>query len=230
MTFLELVQEAYRESGASGTEPSVVTGLTGEPNRFVNWVRLEWAKIQLRSPNWKWMRRSFTLPTVASTDAYAFSACTDTTTAAAIARFGRWYENDFKIYLTSSGVGTEGWLTYEQWDTFKRVYKIGTQNEGFPSLISIDPARRLVFGPTPNAIYTVSGDYHLAPQTLAANGDEPEMPEQFHDLIWQGAVRRYAAFEGAPEVWAEMKDQHSTLMRSLEQDQLPPVNFGNPLA
>jgi hypothetical protein len=67
-------------------------------------------------------------------------------------------------------------------------------------------------------------------QILTADADEPEMPEQYHDLIWLGALRRYAAFEAAPEVWAEAKSQHGELMRSLEQNQLPDIGWAAPLA
>lgn len=228
-TFLELVQEAHRESGASGAEPSAVLNQTGEASRLVNWVKLEYRKIQIRHSNWRWLRKGFTLATVASDGSYEYSDCDDDDTAAAITRFSRWYTDEFKIYLTSSGVGSEGWLSFWPWDTFKRTYRFGTQNDSSPVAISVDPANRLVLGPEPNDIYTISGDYQRGPQELTADADEPEMPERFHDLIWMGAVRRYAAYESAPEVWSEFKSQHSELMRSLEQDQLPEPSLGNPL-
>lgn len=236
MTFLQLVQELHREAGCSGSAPSTVVGATGEAARLKNWIINEWEKIQLRHPNWRWMRGSFTLSTSASDDTYAYGDCTDSVTSSAITRFSRWYPDDFKIYLTSAGVGTEGWLTYQEWDAFKRVYRIGTQNEGYPAIVTVDPSENIVLGPVPNAAYTVSGDYQKSVQTLgaanpgSADTEEPEMPAQFHDLIWLGAMRRYASYESAPEVWAEAKSQHGELMRALESSQLPHPNFANPLA
>lgn len=229
-TFIELVQTAHRESGASGTAPAGVAGQVGEANRFVNWVKLEWTKIQNRHPNWKWMRREFTVNTVALDDTYAYSDCTDVLTSVAISRFARWYPDEFKCYLASAGVGSEMWLSYAAWNNFKRVYRIGSQTAGAPAIVTVDPSNNIVLGPKPSGIYTVGGDYHASPQILTADADTPEMPTRFHDLIWMGALRRYAAYESAPEVWSEMKSQQSELMRSLEQDQLPEPNFAEPLA
>lgn len=230
MTFLQLVQALHREVGASGASPTTVTGATGETLRFVNWIKSEWTKIQLRHPNWLWMRRAFHVSATSSDDNYAYTDCTDTAASTAISRFLRWYPDEFQIYLTSAGVGTESRLTYQDYEDFKRVFKIGSQTSGYPAFVAVKPDRSFLLGPAPDATYTVSGDYQRAPQTLSSDSDEPEMPSQFHDLIWMGAARRYASYESAPEVWAEFKSQQSELMRALEQDQLPPPRFAPPLA
>lgn len=231
-TRLELCQTLRREAGISGTGPSTTLNQTGELGRIVNWIDLEWRKLQTRHTNWRWMRKSFTLATVASDDTYDYGDCVDVDTAVAITRFARWCipEQDVKCYLASAGVGTEGYLTPWPWDMFKGAFKIGTQNDGTPSAISVDPSNNLVLGAKPNDIYTVSGDYMRGLQVLDADADEPEMPERYHDLIWLGGLRRYAAWEEAPGVWQEAKSQHSELMRALEQDQLPPPRFAPPLA
>jgi hypothetical protein len=176
------------------------------------------------------MRKSFSLQTVALDDTYAFSDCIDDDTSSAISRFSRFLPEGFKIYLTSSGVGTQGWLTYIVWDDFKQIFKIGTQNESYPSFVTFDPANNIVLGAKPDGIYTVTGDYQRSPQILSADSDVPEMPAQFHDLIWLGALRRYAAYESAPEVWGEAKAQYSELMRHLDANQLPEPRFAVPLA
>ena len=229
-TFLELCVDVRRECGITGSGPLAVTNQSGELARVVEWTAAAYTLIQNRHNNWRWLRSSFTLPTVDGTDSYAYTSCTDTGTSAAITRFRRWYPHDFKIYLTSAGSGTEHWLLYQQWDDFRSVYKVGTQNEGYPAWVAINPTNRIVLGPIPDAVYTVAGDYQKSAQTLAADSDEPEMPADFHQLIVFEAMRKYAAFNGASEVWAHAKDEASRLWQELRQDQLPPSGYGDPIA
>jgi len=230
MNFLELAQALHRESGASGSGPTAVTSQSAENERFVEWVKLEYRKIENRHPNWRWLRKSFTFSATASDDSYAYGDVTDVSAGAVISRFSHWWPDTFRIYVTASGVGTQARLIHWDWDDFREIYKIGTQNEGTPVHVSIDPANNIVLGPSPSAACTVTGDFQRSNQTLSADSDTPEMPAKFHDLIWLGALRRYAAFESAPEVWAEAKSQYSEMFRSLEQDQLPKIRFGAPLA
>lgn len=229
-TYLQLVQDLHREAGISGNAPTSVAAATGETLRLAKWISAEWVKIQNRHAYWRWMRKSFTLQTVASDDTYAYTDCTDDDTSSAISRFSRFLPDGFKIYLTASGVGTQGWLTYIGWDEFKQIFKIGTQTPSYPSFVTFSPANNIVLGAKPDGIYTVSGDYQRSPQILSLDSDTPEMPSQFHDLIWLGALRRYAAYESAPEVWGEAKSQYSDLMRQLEANQVPEPRFAAPLA
>jgi hypothetical protein len=229
-TFLSLAQDVRRECGISGVGPSATTNQSGELLRVVNWTKSSWTELQLKKPNWRWMRSKFTVNTVASTDAYAYGSCTDTIASALISRFKRWYPTEFQIYLASAGIGTSHWLIEEDWDNFKRVFKVGTQNASYPSIVTVDPQNNFVLGAKPDGIYTVTGDYQKSAQILAADGDIPEMPSDFHQLIVFGAMRKYAAYSGAPEVWAQAKDEASRMMRELEIDQLPLPGFGDPLA
>lgn len=175
------------------------------------------------------MRSSFTVNTVANVDTYAFGACTDTVSSSLITRFKRWYPTEFQLFLASAGIGTSHWLIDEPWDDFKRVFRVGSQTPGYPSIVTVSPQNSFVLGAKPDGIYTVSGDYQKSAQILAADADVPEMPVDFHQLIVYGAMRKYAAYSGASEVWAEAKEAASKLMRDLEIDQLPPPGFGNPL-
>lgn len=229
-TYIQLVQDLHREAGISGNPPTSVVGVNGETARLANWIKTEWVKIQNRHPNWRWMRSSFSLQTVAADDTYAYTSCIDDNTSSAITRFGRFLPEGFKIYLTSSGIGTQGWLTYIVWDDFKQIFKIGTQVDSYPSFVTFDPANNIVLGSKPDGIYTVTGDYQKSAQVLSADSDIPEMPTQYHDLIWLGALRRYAAYESAPEVWAEAKAQYSDLMKHLDANQMPEPRFAVPLA
>ena len=112
-TFLQICKNVSRECNISGgdTVPTAVTAQTGELQRVVKWVEQAYKELQEKYLDWRWMRVGFTVNTVSGTDSYAYGTVTDILTSAAITRFSHWRlfdENDPpKIYLTSSGVGTE---------------------------------------------------------------------------------------------------------------------------
>lgn len=235
-TFIQLCQDTARECGVAqgGTYPAAVTSQTGILNKIVNWVSDSWDEIQGRPVEWRWMRVGFSLNTVASTDKYAYTDATDDLTATAIARFTRWRVDDPddmpKCYLTSGGVGNEYWLTYIPWNHFKALYRIGSQPEGAPSHITIDPQNNLVLGPIPNDVYTISGDFERGFQTLSADGDIPDMPPQYHKLIMYEAMIKYGYDQSAPEVINRAIAYSTMLMRQLESDQAEQMMLPEPLA
>lgn len=236
MNFLQLCQRTRQEIDVRGTGPSAVTGQTGLLQNIVDWVASSWDDLQTAKRNWKWMRVGFTVDTVASDDSYAYTDCTDVLTAAAIARFRRWWPVDddgranFKIYKQSDGVGTERWLSYAEWSDFRSIYKIGTQNNGPPAFVTVDPQNNVVLGPAPDAVYVLSGEFQRGNQTLAANSDTPDMPSDFHMVLVYEAMKRYAQFKAAAEVFARAERDGTALRRSLELDQLPRITTAGPLA
>lgn len=237
-TNLQICNRLASESRLTGSASAIATvvGQSGMSLRLVNWVKDAHRDIQRRHTNWRWMRSKYTVNTVANDDSYAYSDCTDTLTSAAISRFARWWVLDqlgapnVKIYLTSGGVGGERWMTPIPWPYFYGLYKRGTQNAGPPVHVSIDPQNNLVLGPKPDAIYTVSGEYQRSALTFSADGDTPEFPADFHDLVWMLALEKYGTSSVAPENIARAKREGGRLMRQLEADQLPPMGMGAPLA
>ena len=232
-TFLEICQELREECGITGStssSPTTVVSQTGELKRLVRWCKQSYLDIQNKSPNWRWLRSSFTVSVTSGDGIYSYGDCTDTGDSAVISRFARWYPHDFKIYLTSAGSGTEHWLLYQQWDDFRSVYRVGTQNNGYPAWVGIDPTNRIMLGPVPDATYTLSGEYQKSAQILAADATEPEMPSRFHRLIVLEAMKKYAAYSAAPEVWAAAVEEARPLWLALQQDQLPASGYGDPIA
>lgn len=228
--FLTLCQYLNQEVETGGTGPSAVAGQTGDLGRYVKWVKDGWTELQQEREDWLWMRKSFTVNTVASDGAYVYGDCTDTVSAVAIARFSRWYRDSFKAYLQSDGVGSEYPLRWLEWERFRRIYRYGTQTNQQPIHVSVDPTQAFVLGPIPNAVYVVSGDYQLGPQTLSADADTPEMPARFHNLIVFEAMQKYGANKVAHEILLRAAAESSRLHFALEMDQLPKLTFGGPLA
>lgn len=238
-TYLELCKKVAQECGigdADGTSPETVVGQYGELKRVIDWVNQAWSDLQNRHPNWNWMRASFMLLTEPGVNTYSYEDAIDVDTAEPITRFARWMVDDdddyAKIYLQSSGIGTQTWLTFTPWNAYKSIFRIGANNlsEGYPGYITIDPRDNLVFGGIPNGVYAIHGEYQRSPQILLSDDDVPEMPPRFHDLIMYLAMEKYALYESAPEVLARARSGRGSLLGRLEANQLPEIRMAGPLA
>lgn len=237
-TFLQLVnrlaQESDVQSGASSV--SAVLNQTGKAKKFVDWISAAHDAIQNRHTDWRWMRSKWTVNTTSGDDTYAGTDCTDSRLSATVTRFGRWIPFDdqgasnVKIYLTSDGVSGERWMVNLPWSYFMSIYKRGTQNNGVPVHVTIDPQDNLVIGPKPDGIYTLSGEYQMSALVLTNDADTPEFPSRFHDVIVWRALERYARSSAAPESLSLAQIEGGRLMRELEAVQKPPIVLGPPLA
>lgn len=214
MDYLELCQRASWEGGLPGSGPDTVVGQTGQAMRVVAWVQQAWTDIQImKAGRWRWMRHTFTFDTTADEDTYAYGAVTDTTVSpnAVITRFNRWRIQDrvhpARIYKTAAGVGNQSRLTYIGFEAFAETYKFGNVNASTPTVITVNPQDKLVLAPTPNDVYTVTGEYYIGPQTLTANGDIPECPEQFHMAIVFQALIKYGYRSVATDVLARCRQE-----------------------
>lgn len=234
-SYISLCQKAEERCGVTGGGPSTVIGQTGEHKRFVGWVAEAYENIQL-DRNWKWLRKKFTLQTVAGTDTYDYTDCTDVEDAATISRFKSWYLSDQrnppKLYLTSVGVGGETLLTWSSWDNFEYLYKTGTIQSvtSRPVHISVDPDLNIRLGQSPDDIYTITGDYYRSPLSLSFDSEVPDMPASYHDLIVYEAMLLYSDYESAPEVERRATRGIRRMLPPLRKNQGPDIRTGTSLA
>lgn len=231
-TFLELCQETARESGVvSGTQPTSVTGQTGDLLKIVNFVIAAWRQIQESRTEWLWMRAQWEGDLAANTAVYTAASFSLTRHAAWIGdnKARRFWP--MTIYLKSTGVSDEGSLREIAYQTWLERFDRGTQTADKPSWYAISDAGELCFGPKPDAIYTVRGWRRKSPQILAANGDTPECPSQFHRVISCKARMLYAAYDEAGVAYNAAEIEYKEEMAALERDQLPRPNISaRPLA
>lgn len=236
-TFLELCQTLRAEADISGEDtPTTVIDQVGDLGDCVRWIRQSWNDIQISSGgNWRWLHRDFTFQTVDTVGSYAYGDVDDRVLATAIDRFRKW--DIFKpgpdaprIYLTSGGVGGERELVYLPHDDFRRLFRFGQQNDNPPTYITVDDQDNLLLGPVPDGVYTVNGRYWRGSQVLVDDDDVPEMPGDYHDLVWTRALTKYAYKNVAPESLAHAADEDKRLYRMLMNNQLPSIGRGGPAA
>lgn len=215
-----------------GTTISTVSGQTGRTLVLVGHVQDAWRDIQLHSDDWLWMQAEFSGQTVASTQRYAGAAFS--LTRFADWRFDRDYGQDSGVtcYLTATGVNDERPLYYLPWDEFYRLRLRGAAGArtGYPVEFTVDPARNLVLYPTPDAAYTVRGQYRKTPQELSADADVPELPVRWHDMIWLKALLAFGTFEETMAQLQVWDRRYAMMLSDLMRDQLPRMELGGPLA
>ena len=230
-TYLELCSLAREKCGIAGTGPADVTTQTGELARLVGYVRDAYVDIQNLHPDWLWMRSSTSFTTTASTGTYTTGSGAGTVNVAA-ASLGSWYRDTFRCYLTATGTNDEQFLEYIPYDAWRNTFNFGAMRSatGRPTVFSISPARGICLGQIPAAGYTVTGDYQAAPTVLAADGDTPGLPAQYHMLIVWKAAMYYGVHEAAPEVYDEGLINYKRILSQLEIDQRPDVHFAGALA
>lgn len=222
MNFLALVNRLKDESGNKTSDLTTTVGLTGEGRLLVNWVNNSWADIQQLHNDWLWMTAPFTVNTVANTDTYTSADC-------GISNFRTWKKNTITCYLQSTGVSDESEIFYEEYDEWRRFYKIGTQSPSKPLVFTIQNDLSLGFGPKPNAVYVVNGEYHKSASDLTADTGIPALPLEYHLLIVWWALTKYAYQKAAPEVLSWAEAERKRMIRSLERTQLPRKKWANPL-
>jgi hypothetical protein len=237
MTFLELCNQVASDSATfdEGAISSVVSQ-TGRKAKVVRWTNMAWRSIQNVHVAWRWMQSEFSLATVNGSQRYAGTAATDTIASAAITRFAEWInvglgEKRVRLYDTTIGVADIGPLQFVPWEDFYANRVNTAAANGKPTMFSIDPANKLCLSPVPDsANYVVVGPYRKSVQALAADGDVPDMPTDFHDVISSVAVSFLHLHDEAGQVLPLWKLRENNDFCRLEHRQLPPITFSGPLA
>ena len=229
MTFLQLSSRLRQEVGGSGTGPTAVTGQTGEYRRIVDWIASADEDIQRMHNEWRFMRSGFTVNTVTSDGSYLFGDCTDTTSSTPITNFRDWCKDSLKIYLTSSGVGTETPLYFIEYQDWYDIYNTGTQTDGQPICFTIGNDLSIKLGPKPNDVYTLTGEYQKSAVQMTANSDIPAYPSEYHMIAVYRAMMKYGRYTGATEVYQDGKNEYKAMLKEMRRTQLPRTKLGQPL-
>lgn len=239
MNYLALVQTVASESGvvpnagppgSASAVPGSLASATGIVLKMTAWVNQAWRDIQVSRRDWAWRRREFDAEIFSGQSRFSASDLSVTRFAAWIPRTQDGY-SAFSIYKTTTGVSDEGALSFVPWEVFYVARTRGTQpTPSKPGEFSIDPDGELAFNPEPDDDYTIRGLYLRTAQALTMGSDEPEMPEDFHDLIWIRALQKADVYDEAGARLPIFKAEENRLWTALVHDQTEPIDLGGPLA
>ncbi len=254
MNFLQLCQRAVVECGAGGgTVLTTTADQIGSLGRIVNWVGDAWNDVQTEHDDWDWMRSSNILgqgvsfQTVAGQASYPlginpdfsgdftsdFTAGNGATVGISPDSFGKWDRDTFRCFTTTTGFINEIFLDDVPFDTWRNSYMYGAMRmvQTRPVAIAVGPDQSLNLGPPPNGLYTITGDYWVAPSVMVNDTDVPVgLPTRFHMLIVYIAMLKYSQYEAAAEVQARAVREINKNMGALEALRLPQISFAGALA
>jgi len=230
MNFLALCNRLKRKCRVTGSGLTDVTSQKEEYARLVDFINEAWMDIQLRRPDWKWMRESMSFPTVTDQPSYTLAEIESTGTG--FSDFGNWELETFRCYTTSVGTNDEmelTWIDYNGWrDTYQRGATRHTDTR--PTQFTVTPDLGIGLGCTPIEGYTITGDYFKVATELAVIADTPSLPEQFHMAIVYRAMMFYGVSESAPHFYDEGQIEFAKMMARIELQQLPTMSVGAALA
>lgn len=243
MTYLQLCQRAAVEAGvASGTAiqtalPTVV-GATGSLGRIVGWVSDALSDVLMDHDDWDFLRSSNLLgagvsfQTVAGQASYPLGTGAGTVGVAAD-RLGKWDRETLRCFTTSFGFGNEIPLDNIDYDEWREGYMLGAMRtvQTRPVAIAVGPDLSICLGPPPNGLYTITGDYYMAPTDMVLDTDVPVgLPTRFHMLIVYRALIKAGQYESAPELIQRGEQEAAGMYAQLQALRAPRIGFGAALA
>jgi len=194
VNFLQLAQKVREQAGISGDGPLAVTGQTAILAKIVNWVNEAWREIQGMSTEWWWLWNIHTFNTSSAKGDY-------TDAEMAITDKDRLDRTTVRIYKQSLGRTDEGFIPFIEYQAWLARYGAGTVDDNRPTCFTELPNGTTRFYPAPDDVYVVTFDYYRAITQMATNIDVPALPVRYHDLIWGVALRKYAEYDAAPEIF-----------------------------
>lgn len=232
MTFLELVQKLWQESGSTGSEPDTVVNQTGSAKQLVDWVADAYKDIIGRHSDWGWLHETLTFETVQAQAVYPFGTGAGTV---GVERkdWKSWIPDSGRKWLTAVGTNSETFLPPENYWQWRNIYQFGANRNAYsaPLIHAIAPDESICLGPVPLSGYTVQMDYYRAINAdLSADDDVPDMPEEFHIAIMWRALMHYAEYESAPEVYDRAANNFNDWVSRLESKWGPRIGWGGTLA
>lgn len=229
-TYLQLVQDLFREVGAAGTQPVTTVNATGEALRLVNYIHDAELEIQNMWVDWKWLRKTLPFYTAAANQTGIFLTATGATTAYPV-DVAEWDWKSFQIMPA----GSTSWapLQTSEWSSVRsEIFNLTSYNQ--PWRVIVMPDNTFRFDNIPDQAYACQCEYRAVPYDLKVDGDVSNIPPRFANrLIVEWARLKYGLFEGASEQIAAAKlhiygtaddsgiPTNNGALAALENDQLP---------
>lgn len=204
MNYLELCQQVVEDAGISGNFETVVNQ-TGEFARVANWVNRASQAIESKWFDWDFLAitgAENVVPTVIGVQDYP-----------APTLLNKWDEDAF------IRVDGNQQLVYYPWVRVKNQRELN--EPGDPYGFTILPNKTIRLFGIPQTVENLEFPYWLKPRVLAADLDNPQVPEQFRMVIVYKALQYYANYESAEEVKLQAEEGLAEWMRKLESHSAP---------
>jgi hypothetical protein len=147
--------------------------------------------------------------------------------------FGKWDRETFRSYPTAVGFQGEMFLDEIPYDAWRNAYMLGAMRavQTRPVVVAVGPDQSVCIGPPSNGLYTITADYFVAPTSMVLDTDIPVgLPTRFHLLIVYLAMRKYAGYESAPEVYSRGSEESARMYAQLQAVRAPKFSFSGALA
>lgn len=221
MTKLELAKFIAKKTGTE--DPDDITSTTSPSTDYqadiIEALDSVWEEIQLMHEGvWHWRREQQTVATVAGTRVYSFA--TIDADCVGIIPFNTHPRGDSYILIGQNEVK---FVPYQSW---RGWMDRGDRSSQRPQYFTVrhDGGSSIEFDPTPDDAYTVELDILHDVQTLAADGDIPNMPARFHRLIGYAAAVELLEYDESVRFRLVSK-RYKRWLNDLRLDQLPKQLF-----
>ncbi len=209
MNFLQLCNKARRECGVAGSDMTTTVGQNGILKKIIDRTAEAWVDTQAQRPCWKFLRnqKQFAL----TIGKRSYSVVDDLS----LASKDKWDKRLSYIYQVNGYDETK--LTWQDYQLFRVTHRV--YPNGRPTILTEDVGGFISFDLTPDFAYTVTLDYWMTPELLAADADTPAMPEQYHSAIVWKSCMMFAGNETASELYTYAQSMYSKVFSALVLDQ-----------
>lgn len=192
MTFLQIKQRLARRRGANDSAFVAATA-----SRYADAINETYHALLRQSWATELRNTTTTTASVAGTQSYSVTSC---------ARINRIWEttNDLKLEMK-----TLGWLRSVDPDPQQ-----GTPIVWIPTDVT-KTTQSFLLWPTPASVITYTLDITSAITELSADADVPLLPDDFHDLLIDGAELRELRKQDDPQRWQLVKATYDEGVKAL---------------
>ena len=234
-TFLELCKQTHRKlrigNDLPGTVPTTVVGQTGDLGDVVECVKEAWLMVQMHHRDWRWMQDSVTV--TLTPNVFIITVANFVAQNARFEHIMPFVAQSHIRYASgrnnSAATNPSMSCYFIPWQEFNGgIYtRNPTPASSQPMYFSEQPNRSVRLYPPPsepapgfNWLFGIP--CRKTPQTLAADADIPEMPDEYHNLIVWWAVDIFCrSRSNFDRLSAEAKKEVNRQLFKLAADQLP---------
>jgi hypothetical protein len=229
MTFLQIVQRAFRESGIAGsTGPTAVTGQVGRNAQFVEWARTAYEDVQMERNDWRFMWGQAEYSLAPSTQFY--DPVVDWGITAGVSD---WARNGVYVYDTAQGVAMRQFITFLPWADFQ--YLPAANTPGWPNVWTIKPDGDIGYYPVPPVLPATLKAVHqrrVKPSGFSATDgtDVPILPVEYHMILVWATVIQYAQFNKDWSLEDSAREKYKKIYDNMIDTETPDVETPGALA